>query len=60
MAGDQGHGELFAHMLGDVLLGTADDLILGIDGVGGAQLGAGGGDLLPQQLQQQKRKLLLT
>ena len=53
MAGNQRHRQLFPDMLGDELLGPADDLIFGIDRIGGTQTGTRRADLLPQQLQQQ-------
>ena len=49
LPGNQGHRQLLPDVGGDILLRSADDLILAVDGIGGLELDAAGRLRLPQQ-----------
>ena len=57
LLGNQGHRELVPNVLGDVLLGPADDLVFRVDSRPGAQLLPAGGGHLPQEQQKQHIQL---
>ena len=57
LPGHQRHGQLLPDVGGNEDLGLADDLILGMYGVGSLEFSAGGGLALPQKGQQQLGQL---